>query len=115
MKEAAQQAIDYLRRAGPNVTLYLGFATMLDSVIHLTTAQVQPLLDKLDPQKLAARIANPRYVVHDVYDFFEHEKYLCMVLKYIEAPTLWKKIVEDGALSIQSKRTSINSALKIAY
>ena len=41
MKEAARQAIDYLRREGAKLTLYLGFATMLDSVIHLTTEQVR--------------------------------------------------------------------------
>ncbi|MEM7112820.1 MAG: ADP-dependent glucokinase/phosphofructokinase [Chloroflexota bacterium] len=70
MKEAAQQAIDYLHREGPKLTLYLGFATMLDSVIHLTTEKVHPLLDGLDAQRLAERIANPRYMVHDVYDFW---------------------------------------------
>ena len=70
MKEASRQAINYLHLKGPNLTLYLGFATMLDSVIHLTTEQVQPLLDKLDSQRLAERIANPRYVVRDIYDFW---------------------------------------------
>lgn len=64
------QAIQSVRQERLNQRLYFGFAAILDKVISLTTENTAPFLAQLDPERLAGRIANPRYVVHDVYDFW---------------------------------------------